>query len=207
MRHGPLLLFCLLLCGGSAHADIYSFVDEDGTIRFSDSPDDPRYKLYLRVPKGGKAPLVPGLRSPFSADLSTRPYQEHVLNAARAHNIDPALVHAVITIESNYNVQAVSPKGALGLMQVMPTTGLRYGINAKQLRQPETNIRTGTRYLADLLRMFDGDLELALAGYNAGEQAVIKYGHRIPPYRETQAYVPRVLELYESWRKPATPKR
>jgi soluble lytic murein transglycosylase-like protein len=198
-------LFCLLAFSGAACADIYSFVDEDGTVRFSNVPTDPRYKLFLREPNAGKT-VVPGLRSPFnsglSADLSTRPYQNHVLEAAQTHKVDPALVHAVIAVESNYNVKAVSPKGALGLMQVMPATGLRYGVDAKRLRRPDINIKTGTRYLADLLEMFDGDVELALAGYNAGENAVIKYGRKIPPYRETQAYVPRVIGLYESWRAP-----
>src|SRR5262245_56112054 len=124
------LLLGLLLLSGPACADIYSFIDEDGTVRFSNVPDDPRYKLYLREPKGTRS-MVPGWRSPLGPDLSTRPYQEHVLKAAQTHKVDPALVHAVIAVESNYNVKAVSPKGALGLMQVMPATGLRYGVDAK----------------------------------------------------------------------------
>ena len=209
------LLFVLCALGLSrfAHADIYSFVDDDGSVRLTNVPDDPRYKLYLKETSDYKL-KSPETRfslresSPYrlkakelSLSLSSRPYRDHVLEAAKLHNIDPALVHAVIQVESAYNVKAVSPKGAVGLMQLMPATGLRYGVSAKQLRSPADNIRAGTRYLAELLQMFGGDVKLALAGYNAGEGAVLKYGNRVPPYRETQAYVPRVLAFYERWRE------
>ena len=215
----PAFFLALVLSGLGlshfAHADIYALVDEDGSVRLSNVPDDPRYKLYLKEADDYKL-KDPGTRinlrdsSPYrlsglkskelQLSLSSRPYRDHVLEAAKLHNIDPALVHAVIQVESAYNFKAVSPKGAVGLMQLMPATGLRYGLSAKQLRSPADNIRAGTRYLAELLKMFGGDVKLALAGYNAGEGAVLKYGNRIPPYRETQAYVPRVLAFYERWR-------
>ena len=90
-------------------------------------------------------------------------------------------------------------------MQVMPDTGRRYGVQEKELRQPRQNIRTGTRYLADLIRLFDGDLRLALAGYNAGENIILRSGRQIPPYAETQAYVPRVLRFYDQLTLPVKP--
>jgi len=102
--------------------------------------------------------------------------------------------------ESNYNARAVSNKGAMGLMQLMPDTARRYGVKEKDIRQPDKNIRAGAQYLADLVQMFDGDLRLALAGYNAGENVVVRYGNRIPPYPETRAYVPRVLAHYDQLR-------
>ena len=132
--------------------------------------------------------------------LAGRPYRKSIAAAAAKQNLDPALVHAVIAAESNYRADAVSPSGAIGLMQILPETASRYGVRAEDLQRPESNLRAGTRYLADLLRMFSGDLELALAGYNAGEYAVIRAGRRIPPYSATRAYVPRVLELYERLR-------
>lgn len=195
-----------LLFSGASMADIYALVEPDGTIRLSNMPTDPRFKLYLKENEQVKL-KDPGMRVRLRGGAAKLPmpeftqrYQEDIIAAAKLHNIDPALVHAVIQVESNYNVKALSPKGAVGLMQVMPATGLRYGVNAKDLKEPANNIRAGTRYLADLLKMFDGDVKLALAGYNAGEGAVMKYGNSIPPYRETQDYVPRVLAFYERWR-------
>ncbi len=185
---------CCLSAAMPVLADIYALVDENGAVRLSNVPDDPRYQLLLREPRAPEAPR----NAPNAGDaLATRPYHAPVAAAARTYALDPALIHAVIAAESNYDPNAVSPKGAVGLMQVLPQTGQRYGVGAKELTQPEINIRTGARYLADLLRLFGGDLKLALAGYNAGESVVIRYGNRIPPYAETQAYVPRVLAFYE----------
>ena len=117
-------------------------------------------------------------------------------DAARAYGLDPKLVHAVIRAESGYNTNAVSSKGAVGLMQLIPATAQRYGVQDSY--DPGQNIQGGTRYLRDLLKMFNGNMELAIAGYNAGENAVIRAGHRIPPYPETMAYVPKVLSFYRS---------
>lgn len=193
-----------------AQADVYSMVDADGQVRFSNVPDDARYKLYMRdrstpAGKAGRVRVTLDKRLPgggllVAPALQRRPYHDHVLAAAKAHHLDPALIHAVIRAESNYSPTALSAKGAIGLMQVMPATGMRFGVSAKALRQPDTNIRIGTQYLAWLLERFDGDVELALAGYNAGENAVLRYGQRIPPYAETRAYVPRVLSYYEQLR-------
>lgn len=196
--------------------EIYAYVDESGRVHFAKDGSDPRFQLFLRDPgeykfKGGRDYR---LRLPWAEEEAKRraaeeqarldralarlPFHEHVSAAARQFQVDIALVHAVIAAESAYNPVAVSEKGAIGLMQVMPETGARYGVREKELRDPGRNIRTGTRYLADLLAMFGGDVELALAGYNAGEKAVTRHGRTIPPYAETRAYVPRVLQ---NWRK------
>ena len=130
------------------------------------------------------------------AVLTRRPFHQEIVSAARKAGIDPALVHAVIGVESAYNAKAVSPKGAVGLMQVVPGTGRRYGV--EDLLNPRANLSAGTQYLSYLMRIFEGDLELVLAAYNAGENAVLRHGRTIPPYRETRGYVPRVLRIYEA---------
>ena len=125
----------------------------------------------------------------------------HVI--ALSENFDPDLVHAVISQESSYNPSAGSPKGAAGLMQLMPATAARFGLTPAERFDPAKNIRAGIRYLKVLSRLFGGDLDLILAGYNAGEGAVLKYGRRIPPYRETQTYVRRVKGYYALYRQRA----
>ena len=129
--------------------------------------------------------------------------------AAQSHSVDPALIYSVAAAESAFNTEAVSHKGALGLMQIMPGTAARYGVTGYSLDtgrhnvlEPKVNAQVGSRYLADLLRMFGGDASLAVAAYNAGEGAVSKYGNRIPPYPETQKYVERVMGYYRSFNKP-----
>jgi soluble lytic murein transglycosylase-like protein len=158
----------------------------------------PAAEYTLGAPWAKPKPLahsnVPNLR------LLGKPFHEQILAAAKTHGVDSALVHAVIAAESNYQKNAVSPKGAIGLMQIMPETGARYGVQRSRLTKPDDNIGTGTRYLAELLEMFEGNLELALAGYNAGENAVLRYGMRIPPFAETRAYVARVKRLYAELR-------
>jgi soluble lytic murein transglycosylase-like protein len=184
-----------LVAGGAQAASIYGFVESDGTLRLTDIPDDPRYRLLLAEHEGTSravgAKLLP---------MSSRPFHAEIAAAARRNGLEPALVHAVISAESAYRAQAVSHKGARGLMQVMPGTAARYGVDAAALAEPASNIAAGSRYLADLLAMFSGDLRLALAAYNAGEHAVLRHGRRIPPYPETEAYVPRVLKVYEALR-------
>lgn len=183
--------------------------------------DDPRYKLVLTAPgdytlsAAGNASNADGagrvldraayrLRPPWgpvdpyaNPRLAGKPFHAQVIKAARRHALDPALVYAVIAAESNYDPRAISHRGAIGLMQVMPATGERYGHGVNELYATDKNIGVGVRYLADLLALFDGDLALALAGYNAGERAVLRHGRQVPPFAETRAYVPRVLRLYE----------
>ena len=177
-------------------ANIYSFKDEKGITHFSNMPHlDRRFKLVYRIPTAGQyRPNAWSATAPSAVDISR--LVPIIDNAARAHGLDPKLVHAVIRAESGYNANAVSSKGAVGLMQLIPATAQRYGVQDSY--DPGQNIQGGTRYLRDLLKMFNGNLELAIAGYNAGENAVIRAGNRIPPYPETMAYVPKVLSFYRS---------
>lgn len=134
-----------------------------------------------------------------AARLAGQPFSEEIAHAATTAALDPALVHAVIYVESRYRQRAISPKGAIGLMQVMPGTAARYGIRDVG-HSPRVNLKAGTLYLRDLMRMFDNRLELVLAAYNAGEGAVMKYSRQVPPYQETRQYVLAVLAKYHEWR-------
>ena len=126
-----------------------------------------------------------------------RQYSPIIETAAKAHGVETALVHAVITAESGYNPRAVSRAGAQGIMQLMPDTARRFGVqNSFDATQ---NIQGGVKYLRELLTMFNGNRELALAAYNAGENAVIRAGNRVPPYAETMHYVPKVLGIYRKF--------
>lgn len=133
--------------------------------------------------------------------LVDKPHAGAIERAARRENLDPLLVHALIDVESRHNTQAVSPKGAIGLMQVLPETAERFG-NGFKLTNADDNLRAGTRYLRLLIDRFDQRLDLALAAYNAGENAVERYDRHIPPYAETRQYVPAVLKRYADWKTP-----
>ncbi len=194
-------LAALFVLARPAAADIYSFKDERGVVHFTNIKGlDPRYKLLRREYNGGGP--VPGSGSvarvvlPSLADMQR--YDGIVDMAARAYGVDKALVRAVISAESGYNAQAVSRTGAQGLMQLMPQTAKRYGV--RNVFDPVENIHGGVKYLHDLLVMFKGNIELAVAAYNAGENAVMRYG-RIPPYAETVSYVPRVLGFYRRFQQ------
>lgn len=188
----------LALLSPALRADIFGYTDEAGTLVLSDTPYDNRYALLLKTEIGQQPELaVPKAGGRINWENQKR-FLPLVTHAARAYQIEEALLHALISTESGYEPGAVSPKGAVGLMQVMPGTGRRYGVI--DLKDPSQNIQAGARYLGDLLRQFDNDLKLALAAYNAGENAVLRHGRQIPPYRETMRYVPRVLSLYERFR-------
>jgi soluble lytic murein transglycosylase-like protein len=213
-----ILLAALALCSGLARADIYRSLDPNTPTKYTNLlPAEGRWELYLKerpVPVR-EAPAFDLRR--FAVDSRWR-YASQIQAAAIANNVEAALIRAVISVESGDNPSAVSRTGAVGLMQLMPETAKRY--NVTNSRDPEQNIHGGTQYLRDLLRMFNYNVRLALAAYNAGEQAVMKYGNRIPPYRETLAYVPRVMQFYERYSagyasaknagykpSPATPRR
>ncbi len=129
-------------------------------------------------------------------------YADHIATVGRDFNIDPGFLAAVMHVESRGNARAVSPKGARGLMQVMPATAKQMGVGDPlvELDDPLTNLRTGAAYLKTLQRRFGNNLDLVLAAYNAGEGAVMKYGRKIPPYRETQGYVVSVMDRYRGLR-------
>lgn len=134
----------------------------------------------------------------FEVSPSYKAVRPWMRDAARAHGVDYDLVKAVVATESGFDPVAVSPRGAVGLMQLMPATGQRYGVSEPaRLTDPRANLGAGTRYLADLIRQFDGDLRLALAAYNAGEGAVQRAGRQVPDMAETRHYVSTVLQLYQ----------
>jgi hypothetical protein len=191
-KHGSLFavfigLFipCLLLTFPSM-ADVYRYVDENGIVHFSNVPTNPKFKVWIRE---GPVHFPPG------TDYTE--YDSLIAETARKYGVDFALVKAVIKTESNFNHRAVSKKGAKGLMQLMPQTASVLGVN--DCFHPEDNIVGGIRHLSYLIDLYDADLKLALAAYNAGENAVARY-RGIPPYAETRAYVRRVLDNYERYR-------
>jgi len=196
---------CLLLSRSAFAAErgIFS-LDDAGAVRLTNVPDDRRFSLLvqdlLAVPDPVDMPPVRrASRTAAAIEAQVRAFHPMIERASLAYKVEPLLIHAVIATESRYDPDAVSPKGAVGLMQLIPGTAKRYSVS--NLRDPEQNIGGGVRYLRDLLTMFGGNLELALAAYNAGENAVLKYGNKIPPYKETQSYVVSVME----WQKRLRP--
>jgi soluble lytic murein transglycosylase-like protein len=218
-----LLAFALLTSVTNARADIFGYIDAEGMGHFSTEKLDNRYQLFMRgdgafdssqlAGKDAK-PLDPKLRdSPLFRYLSQHPnlkkYEQLVDQAAQEFALEPALLKAVMAAESGFNPTAVSPKGAIGLMQIMPATAERYGLTGdkkkpveQKLTDPRTNIRLGARYLRDLLKLYPAQQELVIASYNAGEGAVQKYNNQVPPYPETRNYVQLVHQFYQLY-KPA----
>lgn len=193
------LWLCLLIFGGNAMGrdNIYVAYDADGTPRFSTQPYDQGYALYLRnQPAPPAAKLGTAKNSLGARRAAIAPYIEE---AARLHGMDPALLTAVAEIESGFNPNAVSPKGAMGAMQLIPKTAADYGVtNPYDLQQ---NLNGGTRFLKDLLAAHNGNLPLALAAYNAGRTNVTRHNQRIPPFTETMLYVPRVLAKMDEYQR------
>ena len=220
--HTRTALVCAVLvcCARLAHADMWIFVDERGVKHFASSQIDKRYTPLLGSMPDPSGPVVSGgartdshlaaskasMRSIVAMEISPAfvAVRHLVRNAAEANQLDFALLQAVIATESGFDARAVSPKGAMGLMQVMPATAERYGVTndragtvSAKLTDPKTNIHTGARYLRYLVNLFPGQLELAVAAYNAGEGAVQRAGNKIPNYTETQNYVRSVMQLYK----------
>lgn len=212
------------LSAQSARADIWGYVDARGTGHFSSLQLDSRYELVFRggtadVDQGkavavspisaarGRGGLKPRaqLLTYFEVSPNYKAVRYLIREASVTHGIDYELLQAVIATESGFNPQAVSPKGAIGLMQLIPPTAARYGVKddkdsraEEKLTDPEINIRAGSRYLNYLIKLFPGQIELAIAAYNAGEGAVKRAGNKIPDYPETQNYVRTVMQLYQS---------
>ncbi len=181
----PLLFLSFWMAFNPSHASVYEF-NSDGTVEVTEAQD---YLASSRHQRDDKRTL--------SFNLVNKPYQkfnEYISKAATKYQVAEDLIHAVITAESSYNPDAVSPKGAGGLMQLMPDTAKKYGVHDKF--SPKENIEGGTRYLKFLLDRYGGDISLAVAAYNAGEGAVDKYDG-IPPYAETKAYVEKISLILE----------
>jgi soluble lytic murein transglycosylase-like protein len=189
---GWALLAAMLLTPGFAQAEIYKYRGPDGSFHFTDRPMGGRYKLMWRSGKSSKKKGNYSLAKMRQNKSRLTPLIEKIAKEQRLH---PGLLHAVVRVESAYNPQAVSKKGAQGLMQLMPATASRYGVADSY--DPKQNLEGGARYLKDLLAQFEYDIRLALAAYNAGENAVIRYGNTIPPFPETMNYVDKVLGEYE----------
>ena len=180
--HAMLLVGLVLLWAGPALGEIYYRIDENGIAHFTNAPTTSESRL-----------LQPGVL-PAATRLTPATVAELIQAFATEHDVDPALIEAVIQVESNFNRKAVSRKGAQGLMQLMPSTIWRLSVG--DAYDPHENIGAGVRYLRRLLDRFQGDLILALAAYNAGENAVLRY-KGVPPYQETRDYVAKVLSLYQ----------
>jgi hypothetical protein len=223
--------FSLLVIVGAAlqatpaRADVWGYVNAQGTAHFSSTQLDERYELFFRGGESfnagnagstGNAATGPGLlgKPPkllafFDISPNYKAVKHLLREASLTHGIDYELLQALIATESGFDTHAVSPKGAVGLMQLIPPTAERYGVRAdktsaieKKLTDPRINIRAGSRYLSYLIKLFPGQLELALAAYNAGEGAVQRAGNKIPNYPETKNYVKTVMQLYNHLKPP-----
>ena len=217
---GRLIFAALAFHATLASAELWGYVDDGGVAHFATHRVDERYQLFFRGPTSLDAPdtRAPAPRgAPEQTALyrrvidhpNLRRFASLIERNAKLHSLDPALVKAVIAVESAFEPDAVSAKGALGLMQIIPATATRYGLAeqrnrtiAQQLLDPPTNVRIGVRYLRDLLDLFGDDLGLALAAYNAGEESVRQSGNRIPPFPETREYVALVRQFQALYRPP-----
>jgi soluble lytic murein transglycosylase-like protein len=195
--HRAVLLICqvclLVLTAISVRADIYRYEDDEGIVHFTDAPTDRRFKVFMRDLKKDKQ-----LRTKMQLASSVNPAEyEHIISTcATKYGVNPCLIKAVIHAESGYNPNAVSRKGASGLMQLMP--GTARSLKVSNSFDPQDNVEGGVKYLRFLLDTFRGDVSLAVAAYNAGLNKVAKYGG-IPPYNETRTYVNRVLSYMQSY--------
>ncbi len=214
-----------------ALADVWGYVDAQGIAHFAPEKLDERYQLFFKTGEsfsaggGVAAPTSPppkasvqdadGARAQakllafFDVSPGYKAVKHLIKDASVLHGIDYELLQALIAAESGYDPRAISPKGAVGLMQLMPPTAERYGVKsdqktplAQKLTDPRTNIRAGSSYLRDLIKMFPGELELAVAAYNSGEGAVQRAGNKIPNYPETKNYVKTVMQMYTYLKPP-----
>ena len=209
-----------------AVADVWGYIDAKGVAHFSTKKLDECYELFFKggenfsaeksdklMPahgKAGSAHAPTKLLAYFDVSPNYKAVKHLLKDASQTHGIDYELLQALIATESGFDTFAVSPKGAVGLMQLMPPTAERYGVKSdkkapieKKLTDPKTNIKAGASYLSDLIKMFPGQLELAVAAYNAGEGAVQRAGNKIPNYPETKNYVKTVMQLYGHLKPPA----
>lgn len=222
-----LYLLGLLLCfvQQAAHADLWAYVDERGVTHFAAEQLDNRYQLFFRGSNFDSTRDMPASPPPTPTALPAagarllaffdiapdyKRVKHHLRAAASQHGVEYELLQALIATESGFDATAVSPKGAVGLMQVLPATASRFGVSGdakrsvqQKLADPAVNVPTGTRYLRYLLDMFPGRMDLALAAYNAGEGAVQRAGNQIPAFKETQNYVRTVMGLYAQLKPPA----
>ena len=190
--------FVLIACSlisNAARADVLIDLENTEEVSISNTQLDAHYTLKIEEPDTRL--VSPQLKAVNTIKINQLPFNDEVLLAAKETTIDPALIHAIIAVESKHNSRATSLKGAYGLMQLMPATEQRFNVRDKHSTQQ--NILAGAHYLRELLTIFNGDLNLSLAAYNAGPNAIYKYGRHIPPYKETLEYVPKVLRYYRQY--------
>ena len=217
MNSRVVLICCMTVFFGAqvyaGSADIYKYTDDNGVIHFSNVSvaTGKKFKTVstltasrteVRKP-AANAPSVAEATSEYPQQAVESSYSDLIKEACLRHGVDPALVHAVVKVESDFNPFALSKKGAMGLMQLMPQTALNWSV--KNTYSPHENIDGGVRYLRYLLDRYEGNLSLALAAYNAGETAVQKWG-TIPPFQETQQYVSKILKLYNGTGTSLSPR-
>jgi soluble lytic murein transglycosylase-like protein len=185
---------CLWALGYPVQAQVYTGLSDSGSVVLSSSQDEGAPVLLLEAERVALAPLL--LQPSTAAFQTTVPagYLPFIQEASLAYQLPSELIHAVILVESNYNARALSPKGAQGLMQLMPATAKRFG--TQNSWDPRQNILAGAKYLRWLMDYFEQDMELSVAAYNAGEGAVMQAGRRVPKFAETEKYVPKVMSIY-----------
>jgi soluble lytic murein transglycosylase-like protein len=176
----------------AANPKIYTYIDAQGLRHYTDVPDNNRYRLLVLSPQDRTAS---GDRYDMRLLAKASQYDSIIEHAALSAAVESNLLRAVIVVESGFNSHAVSKRGAVGLMQLMPATASRFGVSNPY--DAQQNVHAGARYLKFLIDRFGHDIRLALAAYNAGEEAVARNGGQIPPFSETMAYVPRVLKIYK----------
>ncbi len=213
-----LLASCLL--SSVARADVYGYVDAQGDTHFSTEALDARYQLFIKgdgvfnssqLTSAAPEPAPTRLAKVLTEHPNLKKFEAVLASAAAEFNVDLALMKAMMAAESGFNPAAVSPKGAIGLMQIMPATAERYGLVGdarnsiqQKLADPKTNVRLAARYLRELTALFPDQQALVIASYNAGEGAVQKYRNTIPPYPETRNYVRLVTQFYQFYVPPVS---
>jgi len=199
MRRASLVLALIAASAASALAQTYQVDNFDlpNAVRIQTPQVDPAKKLPKRLIHLTSMPLNPSLAgfTTGNSDVDT-----FIVESGKRNSVDPLLLYSIMHQESSFKARALSPKGARGLMQLMPPTASRFGVT--NIWDPKQNIEGGARYMRFLLDLFSGDVKLALAGYNAGEGAVMKYGYQVPPYAETREYVRRIGNRYSMIRDP-----
>ena len=185
----------------SSAADIYISKNSDGSVRYANYALDKGYVLDLKDDQSTSLTSKAAAKPRHQSQAQANRMETLIQQLAQKHAVDPALVRAIVEVESQFNPKAISSKGAVGAMQLMPMTAARYGV--KERTDPAQNIEAGVRYLKDLLTLHGGNIALALASYNAGEGAVARHGRRIPPYQETMLYVAAVLAKLQAARDAA----
>jgi soluble lytic murein transglycosylase-like protein len=197
VRGLALAAYLVASVSGARGEGIYKYVEKDGTIVYTNVPPNKAAKVQKLAASFHKAPEAAEPAATSATSLTD--FDDHIETAAKRYRIPPSLLRAVMHAESNFDPGAVSPKGAAGLMQLMPDTAREMYV--KDIFEPRDNIEGGARYLRVLANQFDGDMVKMVAAYNAGPDAVNRFGGQIPPYPETQAYVRKVLQLYFQYKE------